>query len=160
MSTLTTHLKCTGCDMLLRKIKGKKKLIRNEDEANVFGRSLQRTIIINDIICNKCRLSIYKKQKPKKESESEIETDLQSFESTSDDPTFEVQFKSKETEIEYVEIPIQRTVATHKYCCICSATENLMVIPEEARMQSYIKKKIYISVGNRCCRTHIIKNRI
>lgn len=55
---------------------------------------------------------------------------------------------------------IQRTVATHKYCCICSATKNIIVIPEEARMQSYTKKKIYILAGNRCCRSHLIKNRI
>ncbi|XP_036143574.1 uncharacterized protein LOC118645866 isoform X2 [Monomorium pharaonis] len=63
-------------------------------------------------------------------------------------------------EVEYIEIPIQRTLSTHKYCCICSSKINLTVIPEEARMQSYIKKKIYIPVGNRCCTNHLIKNRI
>ena len=38
--------------------------------------------------------------------------------------------------------------------------DNLTTIPKEARRQSYIKKKIYIPQGNRCCRAHIIKNRI
>ncbi|XP_011873641.1 PREDICTED: uncharacterized protein LOC105565230, partial [Vollenhovia emeryi] len=156
------HSKCAGCDKSLKKIRGKKKLIRHEDEANTFAHLLQQNIIVNDIICSKCRLSIYRKQKPEIDPTLETENDLPSFESTSDDPTFEVQLKSKEaiSEIEYVEIPIQRTVATHKYCCICFSIQNLTVIPDEAQMQSYMKKKIYIPAGNRCCRTHVIKNRI
>ena len=48
-------------------------------------------------------------------------------------------------DIERVEVPIQRTVSTHKYCCLYSATTNLIIISEEARMQSYIKIKIHIS---------------
>ena len=61
---------------------------------------------------------------------------------------------------ERIQLPIQRTVATHKYCCLCFSTSNLTTIPEEARAQSYVKKKIYIPQRNRCCRAHIIKNRI
>ena len=38
--------------------------------------------------------------------------------------------------------------------------KNLTVIPEEARIQLNIKKKIFIPSGNRCCTTHILKNRI
>ena len=38
--------------------------------------------------------------------------------------------------------------------------KNLTVIPEEARIQPYIKKKIFIPPGNRCCTTHILKNGI
>ena len=37
---------------------------------------------------------------------------------------------------------------------------NLTAIPEETRTHCYIKKEIYIPQGNRCCRAHIIKNRI
>ena len=67
--------------------------------------------------------------------------------------------KIKEKEVERIEIPIQRTVATHKYCCICFSTKNLTTVSEDARNQCYIKKKIYIPVGNRCCKNHIIKTR-
>ena len=35
--------------------------------------------------------------------------------------------------------------------------KNLIIIPEEARIQSYIQKKIFISPGNRCSTTHILK---
>jgi len=159
MSTkLNVHLQCAGCDIALNK-NGRKKLVLNGEEANSFSSCLKRTISVNDILCHRCRLSIYRKKES--ENDSELERDLPSSESTSD-PIFEVQLQPKEAmpEVEYIEIPIQRTVSTHKYCCICSSTNNLTVIPEEARMQSYIKKKIYIPVGNRCCRSHVIKNRI
>jgi len=58
-----------------------------------------------------------------------------------------------------IEVSIQRTISTHKYCCLCSATTNLSVIPEEVHIQSYIKIKIHIPTGNRCCRHYLIKNR-
>jgi hypothetical protein len=139
MSTpLKVHLQCAGCDITLNR-NGRKKLVRNGEEANSFSRCLKRTISINDVLCHKCRLSIYKKVFEKNDSELEIDTHLSSSKLTSD-PTFEVKLKSKEATLdaEYIEIPIQRTVSTHKYCCICASTKNLTVIPEEARMQSYI----------------------
>ena len=69
-----------------------------------------------------------------KDSDCETETDLFPSDVTSDDPTFEVNVKSKGavSEAQYCEIPIQRTVATHKYCCICFSLKNLTIIPEEA----------------------------
>ena len=82
--------------------------------------------------------------------DSELEAD------STFDPSFAIKVKRNEAtpEIEYIEIPLQRTVSTHKYCCIYHSTKNLIVIPEEARMQSYIKNQIYIPVGNRCCQSH------
>ena len=40
------------------------------------------------------------------------------------DPSFAIKVKVNEAtpEIEYIEIPFQRTVPTHKYCCICHST--------------------------------------
>jgi len=159
--TAAVNLKYAGCDTLLIKVKGKKKIIKNVNEANDFSSCLQQIIVVNDILCTKCRLSIYKKKYPEKDAESETERDLPS-ESDTDNPTFEIQFRPKEAiiEVEYIEIPIQRTVTTHKYCCICSLSNNLTMIPEKARISAYIKKKIYVPSGNRCCKSHIIKNRI
>lgn len=133
-------MKCAGCNTFLKKIKGKKKIVKNVNEANNFSSSLQRIIIVNDILCNKCRLSIYKNKNLGKDAESETERDSPS---DTDDPTFEIQFRPEETitEIECIEIPIQRTVATHKYCCICSLSDNLTIIPEEARISAYILRK-------------------
>ena len=69
--------------------------------------------------------------------------------SVSDDPVFKVQLKSEKEkwELERVDVPIQRTVSTHKYCCVCFETKDLTIIPEEARTQSYVKQKIYIPAG-------------
>lgn len=161
MSTLKNKVICAGCDIFLRKSMGKKKLIKNEVEANTFSCSLKRVIAIDDMLCNKCRLSIYRWNYDKK-PDYRTEAVLSSPKSTSADPLFETKIKLKEavSETEYIEILMQRTVATHKYCCICSSTKNITVVPEEARMQSYIKKKIFIPAGNRCCKSHIIKNRI
>ena len=126
----------------------------------MVGRNKLVRMTVDDILCNECRLSIYRNNFDK-HSDCGTEMDLSPSDTTSDDPIFEVKIKSKEavSEVEYFEIPIQRTVATHKYCCICFSIKNSTVILEEARIQSYIKKKIFIPSGNRCCITHILKNR-
>lgn len=62
-------------------------------------------------------------------------------------------------DIEYIQIQMQRTVTTHKYCCVCYETQDLTLVPKQSRIQSYVKKRIYIPESNRCCRTHLIKNR-
>lgn len=62
-------------------------------------------------------------------------------------------------DVEYIHIQCQRTVATtHKYCCVCYETQDLTVVPKQARVQSYVKKRIYIPEDNRCCRAYLIKN--
>ena len=107
-------LTCVGCDTKLKRSVGRKKLVSEEIEANAFSRFLKRRIAVDDILCNKCRLSIYRNNSDK-DSDCESETDLSPSDTTSDDPTFEVKVKSKEpvSETEYFEIPIQRTDATH-----------------------------------------------
>ena len=37
--------------------------------------------------------------------------------------------------------------------------QDLTVVPKQARMQSYVKKKICIPEGNRCCQARLIKGR-
>jgi len=152
------HLKYAGCDIFLKKSGARKKLVGSTEEAHFFSNFLNKTISVN-ILCNKCRLSTYRiKKKP--DRLLVCETDLQVEFTT--DPTFQIAVKSKKdvTNIEYIQIPLQRTVSTHNYCCICSSRKDLIVIPEEARIQSYLKRKIYIPVGNRCCKSHVIKNRL
>ena len=103
---------------------------------------LERRIAVDGILCYKCRLSIYRNNSDKN-SDCETVSDRSPSDATSDDPTFEVKVKSKEavSKTEYFEIPIQRVVAIHKYFCICFSMKNLTIIPEEARIKSYIKRK-------------------
>lgn len=162
-NNLQEKIRCDGCDGILRKIRGQKKLINSEDEVKEYSSCLGRKLIVNSILCSKCRIIIYRKRESVENTDSADEA-VRLLESTSQDPTFKVTLKlnnpNNESENELIDIDMQRTVATHKYCCLCSSVKNLTVIPEEARMQCYIKKKIFIPVGNRCCITHLIRNRI
>ena len=74
----------------------------DEVETNTFSRCLERKIAVDAIMCNKCRLSIYRNNSDE-DSDSETETDLSTSDATSDDPTFKVKVKSKEavSETEY-----------------------------------------------------------
>ena len=49
------QLKCTGCKKFLNRVPGQRQIIKTEDEVVHFGNILQRTIAINDTLCNKCR---------------------------------------------------------------------------------------------------------
>lgn len=66
----------------------------------------------------------------------------------------QVPISSSYLDEECIKLSIQRTVSTQAYCCICHEKIHSIVVPEEA-----VKRKIYISYGNRCCHTHLIKNR-
>lgn len=79
--------------------------------------------------------------------------------SSFDDPSFNLNGVYNDTE-ECIEVQINRTVSTHRYCCVCySSDKHLIVIPQNARMQSMIKRRIFIADGNRCCENHLINTR-
>jgi len=50
-------------------------------------------------------------------------------------------------QVELIELPLRRTVSTHKYCCLCSSVKNLILIPFKARSQAYAKTQIFIPNG-------------
>ena len=60
MTTLQPKLMCGGCDIKLKKSVGRKKLVSDEVEVNVFSHCLKRGIGVDDILCNEFWLSIYK----------------------------------------------------------------------------------------------------
>ena len=49
MNKQKINVTCAGCDVLLRKRKGKKKMIKNVTEANHFSLALKRKIDVDDI---------------------------------------------------------------------------------------------------------------
>ena len=122
MSTLQQKLMCVGCDTKLKKSVGRKKLVSDELVSDASSRCLKRRIYRNN------------------------------SDATFDDLTFEVKVKLKKaiSEAEYSKIRIQRTVATHKYCCICFSMKNSTVIPQD----------IFIPPGNRGSTTHSKKSNI
>lgn len=56
-------------------------------------------------------------------------------------------------------MPFSRVVSTHAYCFICNSKKNISVVPCEARQQAFVKRRIFIPKGNRCCSKHLIKRR-
>ena len=163
--------KCVSCHRFVKKVSGKMKVVQNKNEAIAFSLALRKRIAINDVLCGSCRVCIYKHRKLDDESKipdigsardlpsgSDDENVLS--ESDTEDPTFNAYARCKTVDNEeYVHMQIARTVSTHKYCCLCHKAQDLTIVPQEARIQSYVKKKIFIAEGNRCCREHLIKNR-
>lgn len=63
-------------------------------------------------------------------------------------------------EVGIITMPFRRTVATHKYCFMCEANENLQDVLFDARMQVFPKTRIFIPRRNSCCQKHLIKKRL
>lgn len=53
--------KCKNCNVFLRKIPGYNKVIKTEEETEMFNNCFNKSIVlvVDDILCNKCRLLIY-----------------------------------------------------------------------------------------------------
>ena len=72
---------------------------------------------------------------------------------------FDFHNKKANNKHERIELSLQRVVSTHKYFCVRGSMGNFKVILFEARKQAYVKRKIFISEGNRCCYSHLIKQK-
>lgn len=99
---------CACCKKQLSKVPGKKKVLSLRD-VNFYEVSLAQTFAVGDVICASCRT----KANRKSVAIAEYQTDS---DSTSDDengdPSFSVALRTSSDE-EYVELPLQRTIATH-----------------------------------------------
>lgn len=60
---------------------------------------------------------------------------------------------------DFVTLPLKRVISTHKYCILCNSKSNIKTIPMEARYQVFIKRRIIIPKGDRCCSNHLIRNK-
>ena len=158
--SLSVHL--SNLDRCVNK---RKKRVYSVNEANAFSLCFGKSIVHDDVLCWNCRIIACKNRKLNDDSRFPDNrgtfSESDDFSESSDkNPEFEACIKSKVYEdVEHIRIQKQRTVATHKYCCVCYEPQNLTVVPKKARMKSYVKKRIYISEGNRCCRAHLIKGR-
>ncbi|KAK7871248.1 hypothetical protein R5R35_007537 [Gryllus longicercus] len=62
-------------------------------------------------------------------------------------------------EIEFIIMPFPRVVITKSYCFICNSKTDLRDVPFDARIQVFLKRRLFIPRRNRCCSSHMIKNR-
>jgi len=140
MSVPLKNPRCPGCDKFLFKKRGQKKKLKLKMKQRFFLPNFnERLLLMISCVQNAEFFNIKRR----------IDVDFSIFgndqsQSTSDDSSINIRLKPEvqESNIERIEVPIQRTISTHKYCCFCSITTNLSVIPEDARMQSYIETKI------------------
>ena len=97
-----------------------------EEEANFFSSCLKKIVDVNDILCRNADVLCIKKNNCVKDSELEADSTF--------DLSFAIKVKMNEAtpEIEYIEIPLQRTISTYKYCYIFHSIKNLIIIPKEA----------------------------
>jgi hypothetical protein len=179
MSTFkNNNPKCCICSKLIKKVSGTPKHIESNEDAEEFSTVFERAIVVGDVVCPYCRVIKYKKIKlDDKEQEISLEDEsppdtyeilektdsslslMTLSQSSSDDPSFNLNVVCNDTE-ECIEVQIKRTVITHRYCCVCFVpNRNLVVVPQNARMQSIIKRRIFIPDGNRCCEDHLINKR-
>ena len=109
---------------------GQKKKIETEEEAKHYSDNLQKIIVVHDFLCVKCRVLHYEKEK------LDVESEKDDLEQTFNDPSINIRLKTGVDRLNdrRIEVPIERTVSTHRYCCVCSSSNNTTVIPEEARL--------------------------
>lgn len=160
---------CIKCNTFLRKTTGSKKVISSQAEADDATEKIGKLVNIDDVFCSNCRVAVSRPSKPQNvdqivedfnitsQPSCSQSSSTSSIQSTSEVPTTTT--CSTSTELEYVEMIFARVVSTHKYCCVCGASTNLTVVPFEARKQVFIKRTLYMPLGNRCCKGHLIKKR-
>ena len=164
--------RCIQCKKLIRFIPGAERTINTTQETELLLEQLNIQAIIGDVLCFNCKKYVCFNIKPKavvafensssqssssQASSSQSASESQSTQSSTDYSNYNLVNK----EVEYVSLPVPRTVSSHSICCICRNTTNLRLIPFEARLQSYTQRYIFIPDGNRCCKDHLIpsKNR-
>lgn len=54
---------------------------------------------------------------------------------------------------------MDRVCITKSQCFICKSTTGLIDVPFQARLQVFIKRRLFIPKRNRCCSDHLIKKR-
>ncbi|XP_058806441.1 uncharacterized protein LOC131672915 [Phymastichus coffea] len=165
--------KCPGCSIPLKKLSGYKKSLDTDEEISQFHAIFDETVDLNTIICSKCFSKMRKFVHQNKENQVKTAVLENAGELFSETPPTETQSSLSSTnspgvfypeakpmeEVELVEMSITRTLSTHAYCCLCKSIKSLVLVPDQARMQVYAKKRIYIPNGNRCCIKHLINKR-
>lgn len=122
-----------------------------------------RVAQVDDVLCSKCYslLRLYRSSLNRTEVENQevnpapaqasplsTQTSTQTSSSSQpSDPNDSTITYPDETSPETVELPIRRTVATHKYWFLCRGSENLVQVSFEARFYVFRRHQIFIPKG-------------
>ncbi|WAR07794.1 hypothetical protein MAR_017752, partial [Mya arenaria] len=106
-----------------------------------------------DVICNKCRLKYFYKQKPETNSKSENEINENSSDEEFHPP---LPNKAAFASPPSVRLNIPSTPKSHSRCFICKRPgPKLIVVPSEARFTAFVQRNVIIKSGTRCCPVHM-----
>lgn len=178
METFDAIDQCCKC---LRKSLSKNdvriKVINTASEVEAVRDQLNINVEIGFKLCDKCRRLVFFGSKAVEEqsstsdkvqeeqvnsqfSELSVESSQTPSTSQSSGSVFELVSWPTQEKKPTVELPLQRCVSSHKYCCICKRKNDLTTVPMSARLQCFNKLKIFIPNGNRVCSEHLIKQKI
>ncbi|WAR12349.1 LOW QUALITY PROTEIN: hypothetical protein MAR_026529 [Mya arenaria] len=106
-----------------------------------------------NVICNKCRLKYFYKQKPETNSKPENEINENSSDEEFHPP---LPNKAAFASPPSVRLNIPSTPKSHSRCFICKRPgPKLIVVPSEARFAAFVQRNVIIKSGTRCCPVHM-----
>lgn len=163
---------CSACSRQFSKMRVKRKYTLNKQEQLIYLNQLNnKSLETGDQICNLCYSKSLKHLAKDDEmlitpsssqnmiSSQTSTTTAGSSQSSIIDPTFEYIVRSKI--VETITLPVPSVASTHSYCTVCKIYDKpLVVIPKKARLHAYSKYNIYIPQNNRCCRNHLLNERL
>lgn len=173
----TKPVQCCNCNANLLKAVGQRMEIKTAFIQQTVTRLLEKTVRVGDVLCNKCRVSFYKKKSEETERQRREEARPSSASNPQDsditlaeagpshasnpqDPEL-ILAEYQQQSLATVEIDLPRVVSTHKYCFLCGISDRtLTMVPFQARQQVFTIKRIFVPKGSRCCSKHLIKRRL
>ena len=131
LSKSLMNQRCTAWSRFTKGVNKRKKRVESVDEANAFSFWFGKSIVINDVLCWKCRIIASKNRKL--DDGIRFPDDRETFsksnnfpESNNKDPESEACIKSKVSGgVRHIRIQIQRTVATVAFCCVRYEAQDL-----------------------------------
>ncbi|VDI65719.1 Hypothetical predicted protein [Mytilus galloprovincialis] len=108
----------------------------------------------DDVICDTCRRKYYREGQAQVNTPTVLTTDT-----NANDPDFMPPSAPKRAKLSSplsISLPISSTIKGHAQCCLCKKRgPKLMVVPQEARFNTFLEKNIIIPAGSRCCPRHL-----
>ncbi|KAJ8678221.1 hypothetical protein QAD02_014008 [Eretmocerus hayati] len=168
--------RCIYCHQSIKKLPKSEQIVLTEQSIQRISQFFEEDLRVGSLICKKCYGSLHKRasKRPRLDEPVPIQNDQHAQNSQgsqssnfSESPPIPSQQSSgelyeipEEKEIEYVNVPLARTIISSGYCFICQAKNDLVLVPEEARLQVFSLRQIYIPKRNRCCLRHLIQKRL
>ncbi|CAC5394130.1 unnamed protein product [Mytilus coruscus] len=138
--------KCCVCNIHITK-KGHSRKISQQQKQ--FFETLNKNVIENGIICNKCRQQFYRQSTNCGDTSTDIVTTVPA-------PVSKLTENKLTPQNESITLPIVTVGKTSRKCCVCVTTKGSFVtMPEKARLHVFVTQGILVPAGVRCCPGHL-----